>query len=995
MQELTSPTLTAAPTHPTPQHGSQQRVVASAPQAILRVVTAIAFGVGVTYLVWRHIGTHLSVTTDIVGYPTFADFDTYRYIFRFYDITLVLPAATILAYLLLARFGPLRSSSSSRDWPPALEVTEPSASSVHGRIMATRLEHIDRTNRRNAFWALSRVGLTGLTVAVEASVLHSVHALTPTQFGIAAGVLYVIAVGGSTVVVGLRSRSARDGAGSMHDHGDGRDGWISRSFSRVLPVVNALASLVVIPLLVLVSSSTTVTVASDGRVVHYPWFPPWFGALATVVVAIVLARSLFRATSPAARKVVERRMLLVVVVPVLIFMVTAHLQGAQGLFGAFDDAQAMVGARLTFGHGLWPWRDVFLFHGFLYDDLYGAVGMWVLSPTRWGSNSGQSLFVLPFTLVALYGFIVYFARRNTLLIVAGALALTLGLFPAWGGTRYVLLPVVLILFDRVLRHGSWSRCLLFMASVVFFSVVTPEATLLMAGILVTLVFSEAIHRPRHQPFTEGFSRTARCAITGAAWIAVWSIFLAATGAFSGFVTYYQTAVAGHELQGAYSPHWSLTGDPWATIEFVLPIVLFLLTVWKVVAKLVNRSPWRPTEWVLVASSTPVLLFYQVVLDRMDPGHVTEVFQTLVPFVILWAMEVARLADSMVVRAWTSLNRRWSPTFRLRAAAPVTFVGILAIAVWSPMTPLSWTNAATAFHPVVPDAAPTQLPLGYTEPGAVPVTQITNLGKVLDRYAGKDGPVFDFTNEIGISYFLLNRVPGTRFYIVANAQTSQAQNLEVSDLRQSKPHVVLFNDVWFGIPDYDGIWSMERNYIVSQYILDHYRPLLDTHGQLVMLRNDLFREARPLSSLSQPPITRGLYFDLTLPACDWGDVPNFLIHPSSKAVYAGLNLPIHPGLAGNKTPIRTFSVTIPAGTDLSAYHWMVMQSSKTFGKSQIEVTDSFPSWPSHDIAFDTLPRTGNEVFTRVGSCLQWHGYHTPSLTVVVSGPAAPSSVHLLK
>jgi hypothetical protein len=89
------------------------------------------------------------------------------------------------------------------------------------------------------------------------------------------------------------------------------------------------------------------------------------------------------------------------------------------------------------------------------------------------------------------------------------------------------------------------------------------------------------------------------------------------------------------------------------------------------------------------------------------------------------------------------------------------------------------------------------------------------------------------------------------------------------------------------------------------------------------------------------------------------------------------------------------VTIPAGTDLSAYQWMVMQSSKTFGKSHLMVTDSFPSWPSHDIVFDTLPRAGKEVFARVGSCLQWHGYHTPSLTVVVSGPAIPSSVHLLK
>ena len=185
---------------------------------------------------------------------------------------------------------------------------------------------------------------------------------------------------------------------------------------------------------------------------------------------------------------------------------------------------------------------------------------------------------------------------------------------------------VFIFFDRVLRHASWGRCLLLMAGVVLVSIVTPEATLLMLGILATLIASELIHRPRGEPLLRSFPRTLRCAATGAGLVVVWVVFLGITDTLSGLVAYYQTTIAGHELWGAYAPLWSLTGDPWATIEFALPVALFLATVLKVAVKLIQRSPWRPIEWVLVASSTPVLLFYQVVLDRMDPGHVNEVFQ---------------------------------------------------------------------------------------------------------------------------------------------------------------------------------------------------------------------------------------------------------------------------------------------------------------------------------------------------------------------------------
>jgi hypothetical protein len=308
--------------------------------------------------------------------------------------------------------------------------------------------------------------------------------------------------------------------------------------------------------------------------------------------------------------------------------------------------------------------------------------------------------------------------------------------------------------------------------------------------------------------------------------------------------------------------------------------------------------------------------------------------------------------------------------------------------------------------------------------------------------------------------------------------------------------------------------MERNYLVSQYILDHYRPLLDTHGQLILLRDDLFPRAQPLPHLSAKPLTSGLYFDM--PSCDWGYVPNFLVHPNPEDSKGALTLraratgtgdfvtvtgwafdttdakparqvlavsrgrvvsALAPSLSrtdivtvvnnlaasssgyqlqfsvakgasyriyvlnadGSVTPLpppagdrasnpvartvttpdgvvhpvrqgalegsidsattipatRTFTLSVPAGTDLASYQWMEMQSGSGFGRSRIELTDNLPAGPPHLIAFNTLPSVGDSVYTRVGSCLQWHGYRTKQLTLLVHGPSYNFSVRLLK
>lgn len=886
MAQSTEVATSAGPRHQRRSRDDREETNGSSARSVFNFGLALALGTIVSYFVWSHIGSHLSVTTDVVGQTTYADFDVYRYLDRFYTVVVVFPAVTALSYFLIATFGPSRVRA-KRPWPPELDVEDTETGLVaHPTLLPNKSFSDNRPDHGRWLRTITMLFIPAATVAIEVSVGASTGFRSLEWWNLAIFAGYVaVAVSISASLADRRRAVPPDkAAASRFKRGAQRANSLT---ARELPIVNAVLALSTIPLLVLVSSSTSVTIASDHHVARYDWLPIWLAVIATVGAMIVLVRALGHARTRAKRLVIERRVVLGVATPILIFMLTALLLGAQGHFDGFDDADALVGAHLTFGQGLWPWRDIFLLHGFFADDLYGVVGMWALSATRWGSNSGLTLFVIPVTIVALYTFIVYFARRNRFLIAVCTVGLVLGLLPGWPGTRYLLLPFVLIFLDRVLRVGSWGRCALLIACAIFFSIVSPEATLLMVGVLAVLVVAELVHRRPGEALVASFTRTLRCTALGVLFVGVWMIFLALTGSLSGFFSYYQTTISGHELIGAFPPQWSLTGDPVVTVEFVLPIVLFILTVFKAVIMVQRRSPWRTTDWVLLASATPVPLFYQLALDRMDPGHVQEVFQTLIPLVVLWSMDVLRIADVLIVRASNWVIQRWRARSYVPIFAPISALALVAILAGSPVSPSSWRSAPADFHASSPTEPPKSIPLGYTTPGSVNIAQVLDLRSILDRYAGKNAPIFDFANEMGVTYFLLNRVPGSHFYHIEAAQTATAQRLEIADLERSRPPVAIYYDDWFGLPVYDSLTSMARNYLVSQYILDHYTPILDAQGQLIMLRNDLLGEARPYPKPIVPTTYSNLYFQM--PECGWGDVPNFLDHPNPASTKGSVGL----------------------------------------------------------------------------------------------------------
>ena len=117
----------------------------------------------------------------------------------------------------------------------------------------------------------------------------------------------------------------------------------------------------------------------------------------------------------------------------------------------------------------------------------------------------------------------------------------------------------------------------------------------------------------------------------------------------------------------------------------------------------------------------------------------------------------------------------------------------------------------------------------------------------------------------------------------------------------------------------------RHYDVSRYLLDHYHPLLHSHGFLVFARNGA--QTPPLSEvtskLDEPAQTTDLYFR-TFP-CDWGYAPDFLtIHPQSES--GAVTLRPENGVLRVPTALPT------------RYGWLEIRGASTFKRTIFELSD---------------------------------------------------------
>lgn len=944
-----SSVVPATPSDTPPDGGAyrepRQRIVA-------RFLIAVSVSAVADVLWWLHEPRQLSKPINVVGYPTFANFDYIPSFLAYRLLIYAFPVGALLVYCLLAWRGPLRRPKGARRLRPTAQLEDMPAAEA-----GLAAELTNQAGPRQTVSLLVRLLPPALVVELAATAGSSNPGIGISDLGLACCVGYVVAV--LVVAAGIGWVRTRPRAPQ----------W-PQVWSEI-PAVNGIAGAATAVVgLWFVSQHTVVAVRSDHHVQHWPWLPGW---LALVGIIVIGAWGLWRLHGGRAAVAVEQRLLAVVVGSAAVFLVSSWLPGQIGWFEGFDDSQNLVGAHLL-SKGEFPWRDFVVFHGLWLDALQSLVGFGLFGSTRWGSAAIATVVVVPLVWIGLYLFAVWFSRSNRWLLACVVVLVLSGLLnmqsavltSSFPDTRFVAAPLLLVLLGETLRRRSLGWCAALMIVMFIEAVLVPETMFLALPVLLVVVAADLTNRPAGGPVWPSLRRSSWCAAVGAVLAGTWCLFLAVNHALTGWIQYFGLVALGHTAEGDIPPV-GIPAKVWWS--FALCILLVLLTFWSVAARVRGGRQLSVRDWVTVAAAGFIALYGEEALGRFDWGHIDLVVIAAMPLILLWADRALTVADDLVRGAVFGAR---SPVSR-----PATIGAIVIIALIAPITGAPTVITALRSIPAREHARSASEPnipgLGYTAPGAVSPALVSDLGTALNTYAGRSGTVFDMTNSPGYIYFLLNRRPASPFTNIGQAMTAYSQQLVIEDLERSRPPVAVFESDTIGLWEWDGINNNVRDYAVGQYLLDHYKPVLLTHGTLLLLRDDLMASRPPVPRLRQQPVSANLYFSGA--TCAWGDVPNFLPSaPAGRSILLRVTARVRTG------DVTTSVVTLPAGLSLARYDLLTLRADGPVGTSGVTISDTAAAPAGHDITATALPASGSSLSVRVGSCLQWHGYSSTRLYV---------------
>jgi hypothetical protein len=797
-----------------------------------RFVIAVGVSAVMCVELARHHTPGLPTTTDIVGYPTYWNYNFEVLFWTYRLVVYAFPLFAILGYALLSRFGPLRSGT-PRPSARVIELVEPAPVAVD----ATGL---DAAPMRPNWGTIPRI-LLPTAVVVSAAASRTAHA---DPAALSAGVAYLVVIG---IVAEWWARRT--------------DGQRWRALSAVNGVGGAVAAV-----LGLWYVSAHTVVQSDAGTRTWPWLVWWLPVLG---VAAIMLWSVRQLRAGRAARDVELTLLCVVVGATAVFLATSALPGRITYFQGFDDSLEMAGATVV-AHGYFPWRDVLFTHGLFPDVLTGSLGRAIFDDSIWGVFAFHSVILVPLCWVSVYLFAVWVSRRNPWFCALFFLGATSDLLPLQVSERFIGVPVSLIVLAETLRRRSvaWAAGLTLL--LVAQEILVPETIFMSGPALAVIVLADLVHRRSDRSLWANLRLTRWCVATGLIATAAWAGFLAVFGSLRAFIDYYIVFGPGHNLEGA------LPSGGLAFVEkamFATGVAAVLLSIWMVAVKVARRSDWEPRDWVAVAGGLFMALYLEKALGRLDYGHVWQVFGAGLSIVLLWSWRLLADADRLIVSWWHSWQQR-RRTSSLRFARPVTaaLVPVVALGLVAAGPPTSMLRGVDSQHQTTGATVASFPRLGYASPTAIDTTMLRDLDTAIRAYAGNDAPVFDMTNSLGYVYYLLGREPGTQFIHVSMAQTEYSQQLLIDELKAVRPPVVIYDATKMGMPVWDGITNNIRHYDVSEFVLNGWTPVLRTHDVLVMARNDLV-SSTPVPSLTAQPDTTDLYF--TGPTCSWGTTPDFL------------------------------------------------------------------------------------------------------------------------
>jgi hypothetical protein len=886
------------------------------PGSLLRLLGAAITALLVAGLALAVLPDELDVDTDIVGYPTFANFDITRHLQAYGLTVVVVPLVVTGAYLLLTRLLAGRQVARGPIPRPLEQVEE--VREAHGW--------------RLAGVSAGRALLVAVVLAFEValSVGNGRLAFASTLLG------YGLLLGVAALLVARRS---------------------GRRLPEVVGALNLFAASAVVAALYGVSRATRVDVSSSGVRHDYPWLPLWLAAFGTAVVLLVVGTAWRRCADAAARSALERRVLVLVVAPVGLFVLLASLPGSLGTLDAFEEGQVLAGSNLV-QHGAVPWRDLLMAHGVLHDVFGGLVGTWVFEDSRWGVAAGQTMFLEPLAWIGVYYLCAFLFGSNWLYLLGSQALVVTGCLSVPGTSqlssahvRFLLLPLVLLLLVALLRRATLVRAAAFTALLALQVVVTPEALAAAAAYLGTIVLFEIYYYERGTGFGAGFRRIRYCGAAGLAIALVWAAFLAVNHLVDDWVSSWTALISGHELTGGI-PRLVPNSD-W--LEMTAPVAAVIAAFALVVIRTRLRRPLAYQDWAMAAMAGFSLVYYTKFLARADIYHLDHAYYVAVPLVLYVAYRGITFGEAALAGAARSRGATWFP-LRHTLTTPL----LLALLLNAPVAPLDAARAVRAHFAPVAVREPVTARIGFDGPGENDYAAIRKVSRAVDSHLGPHDTVFDFTNAPGLFHYLLDLPPATRYYHVSLAIRERTQADLVRRLREAKPGVVVFTSdgALRSLPSWDGISNQVRHYDVSQYLLDAYVPVQEAGGFVLMTPRGAGVKG-----------DRALYF--RAPPCDWGYVPNFF-SPGPAPGAAARTLSFRPSSPDSR---RRWTVRLPNDRSAQEYRWLEVRTAAPLREGRFVLADRQRARPTsrHSIVFRSLDRGRRTIRVRVGSCSQWHGY----------------------
>ena len=812
-----------------------------------RLAASILTAVVVALVYWLSRPGQLEPPIDIVGYPSFADFDFHRQFVLYRLLMWELPLVTLLTYVLLGRFGPFASRAEASRKRPATTVTDAPGATPPARAVADE-------ERPASPWRYGRLLATAAVVALAASAGHAdpQQGVTATGLGFAVGV----------VVLVLAWAAVLTRATGPHSTEALRERW-----HRYLSLAHAfLGATAAVAALAWFARRSAVTDGA-GMVVRYPWLPWWGAALAWVATMAVLVVAARRVSPDRLEAVMVR----LVVGSVFVYLVTSQLASQIGPIQGFDDMQSVTGADLL-SRGYFPWRDFLFIHGLFEDGLRSSAGFLLFGHTLWGTNAAIGVLWIPLTWVTVYWIAVWASRgRSAPLLAAVALIMWTGahIVPSY---RWLVLCLVFVLLGEAIRRTSWRWTALMTTALFVEAILVPEASFQVIAVAVALVTSDLAHRADGVSRWRALVLTRAFVLSGLVLTVLWCGFLATQQALRPFIDYYLVFGPGHAESGALPiPEFAYRTF---IICFAVVVGAAAVTMWLTGVALVRGWRLSSRHWVAFAAALATAMYGEKGLGRFDDGHLLQVVTIGLPLLVLWlTLALSALDDAVGRRTQGSGGKRKSriePTRDLGwFRQPVSVLALALVVIAFPSVQQS-ARAAPGNNTALVGGG--QFPkLGWVTSDAVNKPMLRDLRTIVDTYTS-EGPVFDFTNSPGYFYYLLGEDPPTSYFHISMAVPEFSQDTVIDELEDSRPELVVF-DGPFGLPGWDGPHNEVRHYTLSQYLLDGWTPVLRSNGVLFLVRNDLLDELPPPPELSDGPELNRLWF--AAPACDFGYTPNFL------------------------------------------------------------------------------------------------------------------------